>query len=130
MAAFSSVVGDTDIQTLTNKRITLRVNANSAANSLTPNTDNYDIQKITLTSGVAFTLNAPTGTPNDGDMWLLELTWLSGASPAYTFNAIYVGSTGLPLPASGSVSKTDLLLWIYSTDKTKWILGTLIQGVT
>jgi hypothetical protein len=94
------------------------------ATSVTFNADTTDIatQANTQVAG-SLTINAPTGTPNNGQKILFRL--LSTNVQTFSFNAIFTGSTDLTLPtASTGTSKYDYMGFIYNSTAAKWqILG-------
>jgi hypothetical protein len=67
------------------------------------------------------TVNAPTGTPYDGQKLLFRIQ--STNSLTFVFNAIFIGSTDLapPTVTSGG-SKYDYMGWMYNSGDTKWNL--------
>lgn len=108
--------------TLTNKRINPRVTTAADATSITPAGDTSDqvIQANTQTLGT-LTLNAPTGTPVDGQKLIVRVK--STNAHTLSFNGIYTGSTDVTLPTTLSgTSKTDYLGFVYNTDTSKWNL--------
>lgn len=123
-----TILGTTDTQTLTNKRITKRVGTAADATSITPDSDSYDevIQANTQGSGT-LTINAPTGTPTDGQALVLRIK--STNSQTYSFNAAFKGgTTALPSTHAGS-SKFDYLGFFYNNTASKWDLVGLAQAV-
>jgi len=113
--------------TLTGKRITKRVGSVASATSITPNIDLYDevIQTNTGGSGT-LTLNAPTGTPTDGQVLIVRIK--STNAQTYAFNAIYRASANMPFPETHiGGSKFDYLGFIYNSLATKWDLLALLQ---
>jgi len=98
----------------------VRVTSITDDTSITVNVDTTDLAKQNNTqSAGTLTINAPTGTPNDAQKFLLKIK--STNVQTYSFNAIFVGSTDLSLPTSTSGSgKTDYLGFIYDADASKW----------
>lgn len=114
------VVGDTDTQTLSNKNIQERVVVITDATSITINADTTDLatQANTQATGT-LTINSPTGTPVNGQKLMLRLQ--STNVQTFSWNAIFAGSTDLPLPtASTGSSKYDYVGFIYNSTAAKW----------
>jgi hypothetical protein len=101
-------------------RLQPRVVAVADATSITPNINTSDIVSQTNTQAAGtLTINAPTGSLNNGQKFIIRLQ----ATNAQTFswNAIYGGSTDLPLPTtSSSGAKYDYLGFVYNTTANKW----------
>jgi hypothetical protein len=100
----------------------VRTVAIADATSITMNADTTDVatQANTQTAGT-LTLNAPTGTPINGQKLLLRVS--STNMQTLSFNAAFVGSTDLALPVSTSgSSKYDYMGFIYNTTAGKWQL--------
>jgi hypothetical protein len=75
-------------------------------------------QTNTQTAGT-LTINAPTGTPTDGQKLMLRLQ--STNTQTFSFNAIFAGSLDLPLPINSSNgNKFDYLGFIYNAVSSKW----------
>lgn len=90
--------------------------------SITLNCDTTDIatQANTQATGT-LTINAPTGTPINGQKIMLRLT--SNNAQTFSWNAAFVGSTDLPLPTvSSGAGKEDYLGFIYDNTAIKWHL--------
>ena len=99
-----------------------KANTVTDGTSISINTDLADlfIQTNTQTAGT-LTINAPSGTPVNGQKFMIRLS--STAIQTFSWNAIYVGSTDLPLPTASSGSgKYDYLGFIYNSTATKWQL--------
>jgi len=99
-----------------------RVVTVASAASVTPNINTTDIlqQQNTQPAGV-FTINAPSGTPTNGQTFVFRLS--STNVQTFSWNAIYQGSIDSPLPsASSGASKTDYMGFIYNTLNGKWQL--------
>lgn len=115
--ATTSVVGTDATQTLTNKRIDPRVVSAASASSLTPSIATADIYAYTaLAAGL--TINAPTGTPVDGNKLMFRLLD-NGTARALTWNATYT-VIGVTLPTTTVVNKTTYVGCIYNANNTRW----------
>jgi hypothetical protein len=111
------VVGDSDAQTLSNKRIDPRNVVAASASSLTPDVSAGDIYAYTaLAAGL--TINAPIGTPTDGDKLIFRLLD-NGTARALTWNATYT-VIGVTLPTTTVVNKTTYVGCIYNANNTRW----------
>lgn len=113
-----NLVGDSDTQTLTNKRITKRIVTATDATSITPNSDNADItyQANTQTAGT-LTINADTGTPTNGQFWEL---WVKATNAqTASFNAVYI-AMGTALPTTFPAGKNVKVLFQYDSNSSKW----------
>lgn len=124
-----TIVGTTDTQTLTNKRITPRVVSIASAASITPNGDTTDQYNVTALA-VPATINAPTGTPTDGQKFVLRieddgtaraLTWTT-TSGAYRV----VGTT---LPTTTVATKVLYVGCIYNSTDVFWDVVGVTQQV-
>lgn len=97
-----------------------RVTAIADGTSITINADTTDLatQANTQSAGT-LTVNAPSGTPVNGQKISLRLT--STNVQTFSWNAIFAGSTdqALPTVSSGS-SKSDYMGFIYNSTAAKW----------
>ena len=115
--AGASIATYTGTETLTNKRIDPRVTSAASASTLTPDVSTADIYAYTaLAAGL--TINAPTGTPVDGDKLIFRLLD-NGTSRALTWNATYT-VIGVTLPTATTISKTTYVGCIYNANNTRW----------
>jgi hypothetical protein len=115
--AGASIATYTGTETLTNKRIDPRVTSAASASSLTPSVATADVYAYTaLAAGL--TINAPTGTPVDGDKLMFRLLD-NGTSRALTWNATYT-VIGVTLPTATTISKTTYVGCIYNANNTRW----------
>lgn len=115
--ATTTVVGTDVTQTLTNKRFTTRVSSAASASSVTPDISAYDVYAFTaLAAGL--TINAPTGTPVDGDKLLFRFLD-NGTARALTWNATYT-AIGVTLPTTTVINKTTYVGCIYNANNTRW----------
>lgn len=104
-------------QTFTNKRIDPRVTSAASASSLTPDVSAADIYAYTaLATGL--TINAPIGTPTDGDKLIFRLLD-NGTGRALTWNATYT-AIGVTLPTTTTANKTTYVGCIYNANNTRW----------
>ena len=115
--AAASIATYTGTETLTNKRIDPRVTSAASASTLTPSVATADVYAYTaLAAGL--TINAPTGTPVDGDKLMFRLLD-NGTSRALTWNATYT-VIGVTLPTATTISKTTYVGCIYNANNTRW----------
>lgn len=108
--------------TITTFGIVRRVVSIADGTSITVNSDTTDlaVQTNTQTAGT-LTINAPTGTPIDGQQIMLRIK--STNIQTFSWNAIFSGSTDSPLPiATSGSSKHDYLGFTYNTALAKWQL--------
>lgn len=114
-----TVVGTTDTQTQTNKRITKRVWAQSNNTSLTIDSDSYDVVDDTGITG-ALTVNAPTGTPTNQQPLLVCAT--GTASRGITWNSGTWGfrATTIALPTTTSGTAMLRVAFMANTTDSKW----------
>lgn len=115
-----SILGTTDTQTLTNKRITKRVLALSA-NSATPaiNTDSYDVVHITSqTAAITSFTSSLTGTPVDGDGLRISVT--GTGSVALTFGSSFEASGNVALPTTTSSTTRLDMGFFWNSETSKW----------
>jgi hypothetical protein len=119
------VLGTTDTQTLTNKRITQRVVTLTDAATVTPNADTTDMGILTTLSQATLFAN-PTGTPTDGQRLTIRIK--STTARALTYGTEYRGGT-MPCPSTTSgASLTDYIGLIRNTADTKWDCVSFASG--
>jgi len=89
----------------------------ATATSLTPDISLKDVYAYTALAS-ALTINAPIGTPLNGNKLLFRLLD-NGTSRALTWNATYT-VIGVTLPTSTTAGKTTYVGCIYNADNTRW----------
>lgn len=86
--------------------------------SMTPNADGTNTQRIGVTNNTAFTINAPSGTPTNGQRLKLTISNSSGgAMGAITWNSIYKMSAWTN-PANGFSRSIE-----FEYNGTNWVQG-------
>ena len=106
--------------TLTNKRITARVDSTTSSATPTINTDNVDTYKLTAQSVdiTSFTTNL-TGTPTDDQ--ILHIIVTATGSHTVTFGSKFEAST-VALPTTISTTRSDWY-FVWNTATSKWRIG-------
>lgn len=119
-------VGKGATQTLTNKRITVRIGTETSSSTSTPTADTVDQWNVTaLAAADAFA--APSGTPTDGQKLIIRIKD-NGTARALSWNAIYRASSDLALPTTTVINKTLYLGFIYNSADAKWDLVALLNN--
>jgi hypothetical protein len=121
------VVTEAATETLTAKRVTPRQVAMADAAAVTPTSDTADINTLVSTQVAGtLTVNAPSGTPTDGQKLVLRLK--STNAQTYSFNATYAFSTTVTAPTTLAAGKTDYLGLMWDATNTKWDVCAVDQG--
>jgi hypothetical protein len=107
----------TNAATLTTKRINPRVVSAASASSLTPDIAAAD-QYIYTALAAGLTINAPTGTPVDGNKLIFRILD-NGTARALTWNATYT-VIGVTLPTTTVINKMLYVGCIYNVANTRW----------
>lgn len=117
----SAFVQPNATQTITNKRITLRVTSIATATTLTPNADTQDVCAVTAQAS-SLTVAQPTGTPTDGQQLTVRIHD-NNATRSITWNAAYVGYSA-DLPTITVQNKTMYYVFAYNSATAVWELVT------
>jgi hypothetical protein len=114
----SQVVGTTDTNTLTNKRITARTGTTTSSATPTINTDNVDFYSLTAQTVdiTSFTTNL-SGTPTDGQTLWIAIT--GTAARAITWGASFESST-ITLPTTTVTTNRLDVAFIWNAVSGKW----------
>lgn len=107
----------TGTETLTNKRLTARVQSVTSSATVTPNSDTDDLVIITAQAASLIIAN-PTGTPTEGQALLIRIKD-NGTARAVSFGSEY-RAIGITLPTTTVLSKTMYLGCVRNVADTKW----------
>lgn len=94
-----------------------RVSSTASGSSLTPDASAYDMYAYTALAA-NLTINAPTGSPADGQKMMFRFKDNSGTR-TLTWNAIF-RVIGVTLPSVTVASKTIYVGCVYNSADTKW----------
>jgi len=120
-APSGAVVGDSDTQTLSNKRHVPRIGSTTSSATPAIDTDNYDEFEITaLAANITSMTSSLTGTPNDGDKLLIRIKD-NGTPRTIAWGASFVSSGIATLLATTVASKTHLIGLLYDSTAAKWV---------
>jgi hypothetical protein len=112
--------------TLTNKRIDPRVSSSASASSLTPDVSSYDIYAYTALAA-SLTINAPTGTPVDGDRLIFRILD-NGTSQTLLWNITFT-AIGVTIPGATTANKTLYVGCLYNANNTRWDVVSVSQQI-
>ena len=126
---FNPFTGNLDYFTAAGGTNQLRVQTLPDATSVTFGTASYDmgVQANTQAAAGTLTINAPTGTPVDGQRYIFRVS--STNSQILAWNAVFQFSTDIPQPsATSGGGKWDYFSFMYNSTAGKWQLVSNIMG--
>jgi hypothetical protein len=114
------IVGTSDTQTLSNKRINPRTSSTASTATLTVTSDSID-QAIITAQAAALAIAAPTGTPVSGQKLTLRIKD-NGTARAITWTTTSGGwrTMQIALPTTTVAGKIVYIAAIYNSDDTFW----------
>ena len=120
-APSGTIVGASDVQTLTDKIINPKLRLVTALDtSITPNSNTHDIINQDNAAALGtLTINADTGSPANGQRLLFRLTCTNVQTLA--FNTQYQAISAMTLPsATTGGGTTDVIEFLWNTGNNKW----------
>ena len=118
-APSGTVVGTSDTQALTNKRITPRVTTITSSATPTINTDNCDAVSITAQAVAITSMTSNlSGTPSNFDKLIIRIKD-DGTARAISWGASFE-SKGVTLPTTTTAGKVSTIGFFYDTVTSKW----------
>lgn len=113
----TTLVARDSTDTLTNKRIQVRVSSTTSASSLTPDISSVDFYEYTALAA-ALTINNPTGTPVNGELLNFRLRD-NGTARALTYGNQFRSMTAT-LPTTTVANKTHRILCEWNATTSTW----------
>jgi hypothetical protein len=123
-----AIVGTTDVQTLTNKRVTPRIGTITSAATITPTSDTADQYNVTALATTA-TFAIPSGTPTDGQKLSIRIEASTTQNISWTTTAGGYRVIGTTLPLSAPAGKTIYVGCVYNALDLFWdVVAVAIQA--
>jgi hypothetical protein len=115
-----TVVGLSQTQTLTNKRVTPRIGTVTSAATITPTADDSDQYNVTALATNP-TIAAPSGTPTDGQKLTIRLKAITSTRTlTWTTSSGGYRAIAVTLPATIPANKTVYVGCIYNSADSFW----------
>lgn len=102
---------------VSSSRINPRVSSTTSTASITPDISSFDQYAVTAQTAT-LTINAPTGTPVDGNKLIFRILD-NGTSQTLSWNATYT-VIGVTLPTATTINKMTYVGCIYNAANTRW----------
>jgi len=102
---------------VSSSRINPRVSSTTSTASITPDIASFDQYALTA-QAATLTINAPTGTPVDGNKLIFRILD-NGTSQTLSWNATYT-VIGVTLPTTTTINKMTYVGCIYNAANTRW----------
>lgn len=117
-----SLVGTTETQTLTNKRITKRTGTTASSATPTINTDNVSIYSITALAVPITSMSTNlSGAPNEGDTLIIKFKD-NGTARTIAWGTSFAAMQGTSLPTTTVVGQRTYTTFYYDADETIWVM--------
>lgn len=121
------LVGSSDSQTLTNKRVTPRIGTTASNATITPTADSNDQYNVTALA-VDSAIATPSGTPTDGQRLLLRIKDDgTGRALTWTTSAGGYRAIGVTLPTTTVVSKVLYVGCLWNAQDSYWDVTAVAQ---
>jgi hypothetical protein len=102
---------------VSSSRINPRASSTTSTSSITPDISSFDQYAVTA-QAATLTINAPTGTPVDGNKLIFRILD-NGTSQTLSWNATYT-VIGVTLPTTTTINKMTYVGCIYNAANTRW----------